>query len=71
MFLGSNLYACDFCGFELDWESNDDIHGNMWSCEKCDKIFCSKCFEDRFGKEEYQKMINGEKVLCPDCWEEQ
>ena len=35
MFLGSNLYSCDFCGFEMNWDKKDNFHGEMWGCEKC------------------------------------
>lgn len=38
-----DTYSCDICGFESEWEVNDDVHGELWSCEKCGKIFCTKC----------------------------
>lgn len=65
----THRYTCDFCGFENDWESDDDVHGSMWGCEKCGKTFCKKCFTDRFGNEEWLNMINNaDEVHCPDCW---
>lgn len=65
-----DTYSCDICGFESEWEVNDDVHGELWSCEKCGKIFCTKCFTDRFGSDEYLEMINNaDQVHCPDCWE--
>lgn len=65
-----DIYSCDICGFESKWEAKDDAHGELWSCEKCGRIFCTKCFTDRFGNDEYLEMINNaDQVHCPDCWE--
>ena len=30
-------YQCDFCGFEEKWDGTDEIHGDMFGCEKCGK----------------------------------
>lgn len=68
-----DTYVCDFCGFETSWESRDELHGEIWFCEKfkCEKCFCSKCFIDKFGKEVYFDMMqNSPIILCPDCYEE-
>lgn len=63
-------YTCDCCGFEMKWDASDDIHGSMWSCEGCEcTIFCSKCFIDQFGPDDYEQMLQGDQVLCPACWE--
>ena len=51
----NDSYTCDFCNFEMGWEQKDDVHGEMWGCEKCGDNFCSKCFIDRYGKNEYMK----------------
>jgi ribosomal protein L37AE/L43A len=68
----SDNYSCDICGFTLAWDSLDDVHGIMWSCEKCGDNFCSKCFTDRFGADEYLKMMWGSDLICcPVCWEKQ
>lgn len=70
MFLGSNLYSCDFCGFEMNWDKKDDFHGEMWGCEKCGRTFCSKCFVDRFGREDYKDMMQDcDLIYCPECWQ--
>lgn len=63
-------YSCDICGFENEWEASDEVQGELWSCEKCGHIFCTKCFVDKFGRKEYMEMINNaDQVYCPDCWE--
>lgn len=67
-----DVYSCDFCGVEIAWEGSDDAHGEVWSCENqgCGKIFCSKCFIDRHGLENYMKMMQScDFILCPECWE--
>lgn len=65
-----DIYSCDLCGFEMEWESHDDRHGEVWSCERCGKIFCSKCFIDRYGIDDYRNMMqSGGYILCPDCEE--
>ena len=66
----NDSYTCDFCNFEMGWEQKDDVHGEMWGCEKCGDNFCSKCFIDRYGKNEYMKMMqNFNQIYCPKCWE--
>ena len=40
--IATGLYSCDICDFEMTWDRNDDIHGSMWACEKCESHFCSK-----------------------------
>ena len=38
--------------------------------EKCGDIFCSKCFIDRYGAEEYMRMMQqSDLIYCPSCWE--
>lgn len=44
-----DTYTCDLCGFEMEWDASDLVHGEMWGCEKCGDTFCSKCFIDRHG----------------------
>lgn len=68
----SNTYACDICGVEMKWDASDDVHGEMWGCEKCGDAFCSKCFIDRHGRGEYMKMMkHSDLIYCPSCWERQ
>lgn len=68
--MGENTYTCDICGFASPWDKSDDIHGNMWSCEKCGNHFCSKCFIDTFGAAGYAEMMRkSHRVYCPACWE--
>lgn len=67
--LSSDTYSCDICKFELPWDSSDDIHGEIWGCEECGGTFCSKCFIDRYGHEEYMKMMqDSDQIYCPSCW---
>ena len=65
-----NVYVCDFCGWEGKWDLRDEIHGELWGCEMCERVFCSKCFMDRFGSDAYWNMMqSGGYILCPDCEE--
>lgn len=65
----SDTYSCDICGFEMQWDASDLIHGEMWECDKCGYTFCSKCFIDRYGREEYTRMMQkSDFVYCPSCW---
>lgn len=65
-----DLYACDFCGFEMEWDDRDDIHGEMWGCEKCGVVFCSKCFIEKHGQSGHVKMLReNDFIKCPDCYE--
>lgn len=65
-----NIYTCELCGFWGDWEETDDIHGDMWGCEVCGKVFCSKCFKDTHGEKKYYEMMqSGEYIRCPECFE--
>ena len=67
--LGSDTYACDICGFEMQWDASDLVHGEMWGYEKCGDTFCSKCFIDRYGHEEYMRMMQqGDLIYCSSCW---
>lgn len=29
-----DTYTCDLCGFEMEWDASDLVHGEMWGCEK-------------------------------------
>lgn len=65
-----DTYTCDICGVEIKWDSTDDQNGIMWGCEKCDTNFCTKCFVEQHGWEEYCEMLQeSDQVLCPVCWE--
>lgn len=71
-FTMSEMCKCNFCGFEQDWESSDDIHGNMWSCDFCGTTFCSKCLQE-YCFESYEAYVkymqSGQYILCPECYE--
>ena len=70
--MATGLYSCDICDFEMTWDRNDDLHGGMWGCEKCESHFCSKCFIDRHGVVALRRMLQESgKVLCPTCWEDE
>lgn len=62
--LGTDTYSCDICGFEMQWDVSDLVHGEMWGCEKCGGTFCSKCFIDRYGREEYMRMMQQSDLVC-------
>ena len=63
-------YTCDICGFEMKWDESDDIYREVWSCEVCGEIFCSKCFKDAHGDNKYYEMMrSGEYIRCPQCFE--
>lgn len=65
----SDIYVCDICGFEGRWDDHDDIHGELWGCERCGGTFCTKCFIDTIGKNAYLKMMHSEDlILCPECY---
>ena len=49
----------------------DDIL-EVWGCEKCGQVFCSKCFIDRYGFASYMEMMQDfDLILCPDCYEKE
>lgn len=49
----SDTYVCDICGFEGEWDDHDDIHGELWGCERCGGTFCTKCFIETIGTNAY------------------
>lgn len=66
----SDFYSCSFCGFVHQGES-DSIHGLVWACDECDKLFCTRCAELSIGVGAADYMfLFGEQVLCPECWHE-
>ena len=68
--MSKDSYECDLCGFEMKWDASDDVHGEMWGCEKCGTTFCSKCFQNRKGLKAYMDMMQGfDLVLCPNCYD--
>lgn len=65
----SDTYVCDICGFEGEWNDHDDIHGELWGCERCGGTFCTKCFIETIGTNAYWKMMHSEDlILCPECY---
>lgn len=67
-----DTYTCDFCGHEMKWDDHDKEHGDLWTCEadRCDKVFCTKCFITRHGYRKFQEMMHdsADLVVCPDCY---
>lgn len=67
--LSTDTYVCDICGFEGKFDTDNDIHGELWGCERCGDTFCSKCFIDRMGEEDYWKMMrDSDLIMCPICY---
>lgn len=67
-----DTYSCDICGFRSKWNRSDDIHGELWGCEKCGDTFCTSCFIDRHGQKDYMSMMQrSDYILCPECWEKE
>ena len=68
--MDKDKYVCDFCGVELAWDERDESHGEMWGCEKCGKSFCTKCFTERHGYDQWMNMMQlCNEIYCPDCYE--
>lgn len=67
--MSTDTYVCDICGFEGKFDTDDDIHGELWGCERCGDTFCSKCFIDRMEEEDYWKMMrDSDLIMCPICY---
>ena len=67
--MSTDTYVCDICGFEGKFDTDNDIHGELWGCERCGDTFCSKCFVDRMGEEDYWKMMrDSDLIMCPICY---
>lgn len=67
--MSTDTYVCDICGFEGKFDTDNDIHGELWGCERCGDTFCSKCFIDRMGEEDYWKMMrDSDLIMCPLCY---
>lgn len=65
----TDVYTCEWCGFQEDWGDSDAIHGVMWSCEICGKAFCSACFIKKHTLLGYKYMTYDDDVIkCPDCY---
>lgn len=47
---------------------------NVYICNRCDKVFCQDCFENKYGDVAFSDMVWNEGyvegVLCPDCYGE-
>lgn len=70
MYNSDDTYTCDICGFTEKWNESDEIHGDMWSCEKCGSTFCGKCLRDAIDMKEYMEMMQGgDLILCPKCYQ--
>ena len=67
--MGSDTYSGDIWGFEMGWDEHDDVHGEMWGCEKCGSSFCTACFIKAKGVEAYNHMMQGcNLIMCPECY---
>ncbi len=67
----TETYHCEYCNVKMQWEECDDVNGELWSCENCSKIFCTKCFINKLGQTKYINMMQSEEfILCPDCYME-
>lgn len=58
-------------------DETHDLNGSMWECEDCGKHFSQKCFTDRLGRKEWDKMMQGkigsfdtERIFCPECYKD-
>ena len=60
--MSKDTYTCDFCEFEMQWDGHDEVHGEVWGCEKCemmqdfDLILCPDCYEKE-KESKYDKEI--------------
>ena len=62
--IGTDSYQCDFCGFEEKWDATDEVHGDLWGCERCGNTFCTKCSKDKFGEANYYRMMKEFDLIC-------
>lgn len=68
--MNRGTYECDYCGTEMQFYEHDAAHGDLWGCEDCETIFCTKCFIDRHGHSVFHNMLQeGNRVYCPDYYE--
>lgn len=71
-YIDEDSYQCDFCGFVGRWDASDDVHGDMWGCEKCGRTFCSQCLRNAVGESGYRAIMQESSIiLCPDCAKKQ
>ena len=64
-----DTYICNTCGIRIGWQDIDSINGAIWECEDCGLYFCTKCFEDRFGRPKFDDMMQHDDIIrCPDCF---
>lgn len=71
-YVNEDTYECDFCGFVGSWDGTDDVNGELWGCEICGRIFCSKCLMDAIGKDKYFNIMQeSDLIVCPDCVEKE
>lgn len=64
--LDNHFYVwCDTCGKEFDL--NDPENCDVYPCD-CGKAFCPDCFIKRFGKSDFDSMMDAWESYCPDCW---
>lgn len=66
--MGTDVYVCDYCGRDFDWQEADEEYGSIWECEDCGCNFCTSCFIKRLGSVAYMENVRGDKVRCPECY---
>ena len=42
--LSSGTYSCDICGFEMQWDASDLVHGEMWGLREVRRHFLLQVF---------------------------
>lgn len=67
--MGNNdISTCEWCKTQISWEDGDDLRGTAYYCERCFKHFCEMCFAEKHGAKALKQMLDGDIVLCPDCY---
>ena len=57
------MHECKMCKAKIDFQVADELRGNIWECEECGDMICSKCIEDNGGSTSDEV----ERILCPTC----
>ena len=59
---------CCYCNTGINYGSLHHEKGLLWKCELCYKYFCSQCFIDNAGNENWIKNFECDTFVCPDCF---
>ena len=72
----NKLYECSICHEKIHYQETTDNGNSIWICENqkgksfCDTVFCKKCFIEKFGYDNFIKIVNsGKFILCLECYE--